>query len=652
MFPASKKQSKSFELRNTEYLGLDCIGILARCVAYSNGVARFPEKSTYITGNPHLDASGNEGALSQLKKLFAGTLATNTQCVTISIATECDKHDEAWMVIAKTAMAIAVERFPEYNIVVKIVNNPYKVRDAASVPMQTAKALYDGIVNFFTSQSNMFGICSTNALFSLAVSYDFRGKTCSPEARLLTTTYPGNIMYHIEQNDMEGRLHGSKLTETIARSYSGTNGYIVASSYGIAQKPIALDSRGMVVSQIPSIKFAYSDDVRVSDRGDFSVFSSDYHGVLMSYPYLGNSGIEKTVDGDYMFASGTAVYNCLRDAIGEIQLPDRFTLTFGLLTSNPKKVVEVKAFSDFIFQRLNRQHGNLLKSFRIVVQQIVFTSMAEGQFLDPITCTENKVDGTRLNESQIAAILGLKGIMIDDTSFFVESLNMQPGTYYKGYYDQYELTKAARGGYGYNNFLCDGVNKFVAEKTAEYASKGLVPTVDDVNGWRKAIAITVFACHFSTPWSTVYDSVICSQISGIIPEVPTGRREFGWDTIFRYLQIENDLGQMVPASGKTYADNSDEENALSKPRGGALKKIFTKVLLLMKGMDIEPEQYEFGMTTDEQTQSVDAMKASIATFETLVKTGHIDLTASTNATVSNSKAVDSAALTAVFSTFS
>jgi inosine/xanthosine triphosphate pyrophosphatase family protein len=629
-----------------------CYGFLAYTVPHTLNGRHIDAQTKFITGNPHTDSRGNKGALDTLKDMFYGTLQSNTQCVSISIITECDKDDVAWKIIASTALDIAINRFPGLNVVIKMVDNPYKVRDAASVPIQTAKALYDGLVNYLSSQNHMFSLCATNAFFALSISYDFRGKTCTEDQRYTTTAYPGNIMYHIESSDTTPRFVGGELTEIIASPNAGNSGYIVAAAYGATQKPITLDSDRKVVSQPPSVKFAYSDNVKVSNTGNFSVFPDTYHGVCMGHTHTNNTGIVKISDGEFMFSPDSAVYKCLQRAISEIVLPDRHTISIGMLTSNRNKANEVDKFTKFIFERLNREYHGVLNKFNVNVQQINFLSMAEGQYLDPVECTRNKLNGTRLSESQITALLGLRAVMLDDTSFFVEALNMQPGPYYKGYYDEYNEKKATRGdSYGYNNFICDAVNKFVADMTATTRrDKGREPTLDEILEWRAAHAVTVFACYIATPWSTVYDVIVASKITGIIPESPRGSREFGWDTIFEFLEIENDMGEKVKTSGRTYADNTDEQNALCKPRAEALKKLLINLFLIMKGQDFKPDFFDLGMSVDEQKHSIESMKECIATFNALLSAGQISVSGSTNSTVSNSKARGDDGLRLIFDT--
>jgi inosine/xanthosine triphosphate pyrophosphatase family protein len=431
-------------------------------------------------------------------------------------------------------------------------------------------------------------------------------------------------MFNVQDDHSGNRLTGKNLTEVLLKPFYNNCGYVTSSVYGIAQKPSMTDASRKIIATKPSINFAHHDDVQISQSPSFQLFNESYHGLLMAFPYL-NYGQFCSLDGKILFSSSSCVGKSIHDALAQIIIPDPMILAIGILTTNHKKVKELEEIVEYIFGRLAQQHGQNFLSYRVIIEQIPFVSMVEEQILDPVVCTESKIDNCRLSVEQIGSVLGKQCIFIDDTSFAVEALNMQPGTFYKQHYEKGEIDAKAGKGIKYNNFICDMVNTQMSK-----------------NGNRIAYATTIFACVFSTPWGTVLDSIMWSSVEGTISETPKAKDnsvEFGWDPIFipKSNEMENrpDVFELY-TQNLTYQQMDKKMWALSKPRGFALKKTLMQVLGLTKGVIFPPEKYNFGMSIAEQKDSTENMAKALAIAGSLVQNKQIVVQNNSSSAVNNS----------------
>jgi inosine/xanthosine triphosphate pyrophosphatase family protein len=589
---------------------------------------------------------------NELQSFFQPGFQNNIQMMAVTIITECSKNDPAIEMIGRTALIEAKNLFPNQNILIGMAENPYMTRDAANAPLKCAEALFNGYAMFYCSQSNVLGATGKRAIFSLSINLDATNKTYSnDESRHTNSAYPASVMFNVQDDNNGIRLSGRALTERVLKSFSGNNGYTTASSYGIAQKPSTTDTDGEIIPLKPSINFSFHDEVRILSAPNFvQPFTDTYHGLLMAYPFLQHSQFIQS-EGKLIFSPNSAIARCLRASLSEIMIPDVFTLTFGILTTNKKKVIEIKNIIGTIFDRLNTQYNNTLSKFKIVVEQIKFSSMVEEQILDPVECIESKVDKCRLTSDQISAVLGKQCIFIDDTSFAVTALDMQPGTFYKQHYEKGEADFKAGKALKYNNFICDMVNAYVSRE-----NKGGL-TQNQINELRCAYATTIFACIFSNPWGTVFDCILRSTVTGIISDRPKAKdmtKEFGWDPIFIPLSIEQKgrPGQFeVLSVPLTYQEMDDESLSRSKPRGFAVSKMLTRVICFVTGKVLPAEEYDFGMTKQEQTESTDKMNRALAVSRNMIATGQASVTNVSNTAVNSATMTGTTDLNAIFAAF-
>ncbi len=596
------------------------------------------------TNTEKIILGSDERSFQELQGLFAPSLANNTQVVGVTVITECQENDHALSILGATALREARSIFPGKNIVIGMSKNPYVTRDASSAPLKCAEALFSGWTMFYCNQSNVLGAASKRAIFSLSINLDATGKKYSKnESHHTNSSYPGCPMFNV-QDDVNGRrLIGSELIRALLDPFIGKDGYVVASCFGIAQKPSSTDSSGEIIPQKPSIKFSFHDNVRINNQGEFRLLQEGYHGLLMAHPYLINSQLELSSSSNTpIFSQNSAVAQAFRAAFNEIMLPDPLTLNIGMLTTNKKKVIEIRNILEKLFARINKKHNGSLSKFKLIVEQIKFLRMIEEQILDPAECTESKIDQCRLTVEQLSAALGRSCIFIDDTSFAVEALDMQPGPFFKQHYDKGEADSKTGKGLKYNNFICQAVNAYAKQQSLSGNKMNI-----DENEFRKAWATTIFACILSTPWGTAYESLFRSSVVGIIPDAPRAldfSKEFGWDPIFVPLETEQEdtPGQLIPGSGKTYQQMNDNEIALSKPRGFALSKLLTALIFMIKGTVVPPEEYDFGLTIAEQKESTERMQAAMATASSLVQTGHISVANNNNNAVNQSVMVAAA----------
>jgi inosine/xanthosine triphosphate pyrophosphatase family protein len=566
--------------------------------------------------------------ISQLHSVFQQTLQSqHSRIVNLNLLTDGQRGDIGNDIIGATYLKAlrSDPRFSDCNLCVQVLENPYTVSVTSRVPNDTARSIWEGALSFLSGQNNMLGLCGTRGILavSLQISAD-----CNFEQNVLTTTAtPGEIQYE-KRMDMHGnRLIGRDLTNSTMTRYNGQQVFVTANCYGLTQRPDTLDKDGMLQTRLPNVCSGFYDKVFVNTSSNYGVVPNDYHGVLMGLGVLSNQfgqqyGLEQ--DGQMLlFGQGTALYKCALDAISQIEIPAKYSLRAGFLSTSIKKTNEVKKMAGDNLSYMNEKWGRKLSKFSIEVYRIQFHKMPEKQSMDPVDVIEDKVDDLRFKLDQLSSLIGLDFVFNDDTSFEVDALNREPSTLYRTMYDKmlnmerdttlskyaYD-TKDVAVGYNYNNYLCNKVSSEIAKNNSLT---------------RECSAITIFGVHVTTGYGTVVDTILRGLVRGVVPDVPSGDREFGWDTVFDFVTYTDEFGTTYNSGGRTYASMTDTELAKVKPRAIAMRKALGEKLAYISGNFTGTETY---VTQSEQdlkaTQS--KIEAKVNIFTDLFKSGQIQAT--------------------------
>ncbi len=542
-----------------------------------------------------INSNNQEEQLEELKKGITPTLVARCQQIGIDVIIEGVEKDKGNEYIVNSILHACskIEKFKNCNVIVRILLNQLVANDTARVPNNNAKFLWEGAMTHFINQNNMLGLCSSRAVISFSMMLDLSKDNESP---LITSAEPGHIQY-TKKYDNQGKLiTGKNLTKKILENYNTSSGRIISTCYGITQEIDSFDADKMLKIRAPNVNIGHYDEIEVNIENKNNL-TNNYHGFLMA---LG--AVEKKNKGNYgliddrvygkMFEESSCMYKCLKEAVEKIYVPEKFNLRIGFLSSSIKKATEANKFANSNFSYINQKWNDALKNFSVQILRIPFEKMPEDQEINAVEVLENKVDNTRFKLSQISALMGLDGIFIDDTSFSVEAMNGAPGPLYRSLYDNMQDTTNKNGitkynydnnyvkaNYGYNNLICDQVTMVCN---------------NDPSKNRKAIATTIFGCHISTPYGSIIDCTLKSDIHGTIPMKPRGNREFGWDSIFIPDDFEDEFMTKYSGNGETYASIDDAELSKLKPRGAAMRQLFVAIItsIIGKSNNLVTGEYE------------------------------------------------------------
>ena len=578
------------------------------------GSCSFVSVLNVVTGViEHYNATRYGNDMSQLVQNHLKTVGKPVGIVSILLVTTLrDDVTIELQITANTALRVLQMKFPTNHLVVKILNNPNVVRNSSNAPLPAAQALYDGAVGYICNKSNTLGAIGTNAIFSLTTMLDVRGKEYSDDS----TCFPGSIAY-LRENDTSGRpLTGSQLSDFILNDRVGQTGYVTASCYGMTTRPIELDTDGKTHEMSPNVNFSTRDDIIIGCPS-FDIFGRNYHGEYMHFPYLTDIsshpyGITGTGIEVY-FSEGTAIWNALENAVNGILPPDPRTIVCGILTTNKKKLSEMKEWLPKIFRRVNHKFGGKLVDYKVLVYSVPFLEMREGQELDPTKSMEEKFDSTRLTPTQLNAILGMTFVCIDDTSFSMHAMDGGPGTFYKSYFEQMKDKPVT-----YNKLITTIVQKKVSE--------GMF----DAN---RAVATTVFGCVINTGTSVVNTRILISTVSGTVPVEPHAipQFDFGWDSVF-----------IADGMSTTFAMNSSDVNEQFKPRGRVAEELMTISVLYIAGQKVDASQYTTIATSQQSKEIAQRMQRTVTVATAFAENAVTASQTATQAEISAAAAVQSA----------
>lgn len=567
--------------------------------------------------------------LVELHALFQQSLqAQHSRIVNLNLLTDGQRGDIGNDVIAATYLKALRNdpRFFDCNLCVQVLENPYPVSITSRVPNDTARSTWEGALSCLLNQNNMLGLCGTRGILgvSLQISAD-----CEFEENVLTTTAtPGSIQYEKRLDRGGNRLLSRSLTNSAMQRYNGQTAYVTANCYGLTQRPDTLDKDGMLQNRLPNVSSGFYDRVTVNISARHGVIPDDYHGILMGLGVLSNQsgqqyGIER--DGQMLvFGQNTALYRCAIDAVSQIEIPAKYALRAGFLSTSLKKTNEVKRMAKDNLAYMNQKYSGNLSKFSIEVYRIIFHKMPEKQSMDPVDVIEDKVDDLRFTLDQLSSLIGLDFVFNDDTSFEVDALNREPSTLYRTMYDKmlnmerdatlsqfaYDAKDVAVG-FNYNNFLCSKVSAEVAKSQGQLT--------------RECSAITIFGVHITTGYGTVVDTILMGKVRGVVPDAPSGVREFGWDTVFDFVTYTDEFGTSYSSGGRTYASMNDEELAKVKPRAIAMRKALSEKLAYIIGNSTVAETYVTQSVADlEKTK--EKIEAKVNVFKDLFQTGQIQVT--------------------------
>jgi inosine/xanthosine triphosphate pyrophosphatase family protein len=605
------------QLRNEERIGIAPASVIFTSLANSHNN---PQQSAMIKGE-------EREQISQLHTLMKPTLSAHAQQVSIDIFTEGSRGDVGNDIIGATFLHALKQdpRFRECNLAVRMLENPYPVNDTSRVPNDTARNMFEGALSFLCTQNNMLGLCGSRAVLSFSLLINADG---SPDKFALSATAtPGSLQY-IKKLDSNGsRLLGSSLSKQVMQPYNGHQAQVLANCYGLTQRPDTLDADGMVQVRLPNVNVGFVDNVQVNTNLAQTVFPDSYHGILMGLPTLSNQARSMyglVQDGSFLiFDPSTAVYKCIAQAVSQIEIPPKYALRLGFVTTSAKKAREANIFTQRNFSYINEQFGGKLNKFTASVSRVQFHDMPEDQSMDEVEVIEKKVDRLRFLIGQLSGLLGLDAVFNDDTSFKVDALNGEPSTLYRTMYDKMLNMQRDEGlskyaydqkdvavGYNYNNFICDKV-------TAEVASGKACG--------RNASAITIFGAHVTTGFGTIVDAILKGEIRGVVPGNPSGDKEFGWDTVFDFETFTDEYGRSHSSGGKTYASLPDDILAQTKPRAIAVRKLIQKILAYICGNEVNAETY-IAQSQEQRDQVQERMEAKVNVFKDLFSSGQISVT--------------------------
>lgn len=634
-------------LRKEERISIAPVSVLFTSIA---GQHSNPHQVKIIKGE-------ERDQLNELHATFQSTLQSqHARIVNVNILTEGGRGDIGNDIIGATyLLALRNDnRFGDCNLCVQVLENPYPVNDTSRVPNDTARNIWEGALSYLCSQNNMLGLCGTRAILSVSLTVNADGG--EEQFVLSTSATPGSLQYEKKVDRFGNRLLGRDLTNTVMAKYNGQLAHVMVNCYGLTQRPDTLDKDGMLQNRLPNISVGHYDRVQVDTSTNYGIIPDDYHGILMGLAILSDQSRRQyglVQDGSlWVFNQSSAMYKCATEAVSQIEIPQKYSLRIGFLSTSVKKVREVMKMMKSNLAYINeKQFNGGLSKFNIETYRIQFKDMPEKQSMDPVDVIESKVDDLRFKLDQLSSLLGLDIVFNDDTSFEITALNREPSTLYRTMYDKmlnmerntthgkyaYDAGDVAVG-YNYNNYACDKV-------TAEISKN---PSLT-----RECYAITIFGAHITTGYGTIIDTILMGRVRGVVPNNPSGNREFGWDTIFDFETYIDEYGTTYHSGGRTYASMTDDELASVKPRAIAIRKALVEKLFYVIGNTVGTETY-LAQTAETQTHVKEKALAKVNVFTDLFSSGQIAVAPTQQGTkVSSSSVVaqgsNMAALMAAFS---